>query len=40
MINVVDPTELSEEDRLAIQQQKKTIYQVCRLYLHYRIDAN
>jgi hypothetical protein len=28
MINVVDPSILSAEDRLAIEQQKKTIYQV------------
>jgi hypothetical protein len=28
MINVVDPSILSAEDRLAIQQQRKTIYQV------------
>ena len=28
MINVVDPLMLSAEDRLAIQQQRKTIYQV------------
>jgi len=27
MINVVDPSILSAEDRLAIEQQKKTIYQ-------------
>jgi len=27
MINVVDPLILSAEDRLAIEQQKKTIYQ-------------
>jgi hypothetical protein len=32
MINIVDPKELSEEDRLAIEQQKKTIYQVCPLH--------
>jgi hypothetical protein len=28
MVNVVDPSILSAEDRLAIEQQKKTIYQV------------
>jgi len=28
MINVVNPSILSAEDRLAIEQQKKTIYQV------------
>jgi hypothetical protein len=32
MINVVDPSILSAEDRLAIEQQKKTIYQVSFRY--------
>jgi hypothetical protein len=39
MINVVDPSILSAEDRLAIEQQKKTIYQVSfpKLYLGTRL---